>query len=265
MMLPEFLTPMKAAALALGIALSTVSASPLQGGALTDLFISARVTQGCTYFTSPYGAPVPVHYYVPKTNCASPAVVVLHGMDGITRYQTDYDAIGKGLAAKGYAAFFVQYFEGSPQFPHPQPTDTSLSNPAAFGAWKATVEQSISFVQSLPCVDSSRVGVLGMSLGGYVGTSAVANDARVKSLVVLSGGMPDQMESKMKWMPPTLIIHGDQDRDVPVTEAYKLNDRLNRKGIANTLRILPCEGHLPYRVYKENVAEQVLCFFDSTL
>lgn len=254
-----------AAVIALGMMIPSASPTPVQAAGLADLFISSRVSEGCTQFISPYGAPVPVKYYLPNTNCPGPAVIVLHGTDGMTRYQDDYDAIGKGLAAKGYATFMVHYFEGAPGFQRPSPMDRALPDPAAFEPWRKTAEASVDFVRSLPCVDANRVGIMGMSLGGFIGTSVSANDARIRSLVVLSGGMPDDWSAKLKWMAPTLIIHGDHDSDVPVVEAYKMHDLLNRKQVPNTLRILPCEGHLPYRVNKDSVAKHVLCFFDSTL
>lgn len=252
------------ATVAVGLAFSFTPA-PAPAAGLGDLIAGMSVQQGCTSFVAPTGAQVPVQYYLPGSNCAAPAVIVLHGSDGGTRYQDDYEEICRGLAAKGYAAFLVYYYEGAPGAPRPNVGDRTLPDPRAFVPWVATVEQSISFVQRFPGVDPNRIGIMGLSLGGFVGSSAAVNDPRVRSLVVLSGGMPEQWAKQMKAMPPTLLVHGDRDADVPVWEAYKLHDRMARKGIWHDLEILPCEGHLPYRAYKEQVAEKVLCFLDSTL
>ena len=147
----------------------------------------------------------------------------------------------------------------------PGPNDRGLPDPSAFIPWTATVERAVSYVQGFSCVDPNRVGLLGLSLGGFVGTSVAANDSRIRSVVTLSGGMPDPVAANLRHMPPTLIVHGDQDQDVPVMEAYKLHNNMASKGLWHDLEILPCEGHLPYQTYKEAVAKKVLSFFDRTL
>jgi carboxymethylenebutenolidase len=250
------------AALGLGLSLSSPVATPAAG--LGDLLAGLNVTSGCTQFMGPFGYPVTVNYFLPGGNCAAPAVIVLHGIDGGTRYGREYHEIGRGLAAKGYAAFCVQYFEGQPNAVRPGPYDRGLPDPAAFVPWVQTVKSSVSFVQQFPGVDPNRVGIIGTSLGGFVGSSAAADDPRVRSLVVLSGGMPDPIAQNVRWLPRTLIVHGAQDQDVPVWEAYKFRDLMARRGLPHNLVVLPCEGHLPFRD-KEGVAEKVLCFFDSTL
>jgi carboxymethylenebutenolidase len=260
-----FQKAVSAAALALAMAAGPVAPQTATAAGLTDLLAGLCITEGCSSFTGPYGSPVPVKYFLPKCDSGAPAVILLHGSDGGTKYNDDYEEIGKGLAAEGYAAFLVYYYEGAPGEPRPGPNDRGLPNPTAFIPWTATVEQAVSYVQSFPCVNPARVGLMGMSLGGFIGASVAVNDARVRSLVVLSGGMPDLYAQQMRAMPPTLIVHGDQDTDVPVAAAYQLRQQMASRGLWHDLVILPCEGHLPYRTYKETVAKKVLAFFNQTL
>jgi carboxymethylenebutenolidase len=42
---------------------------------------------------------------------------------------------------------------------------------------------------------------------------------------------------------PVLILHGDQDKTVPVEEAYRLRQILDQKQIAYELEIYPGVGH----------------------
>ena len=255
----------RALCISTGLLSFSLSTAPATAAGLADLFIGANVEAGCSQYVSPYGAPVPVQYYLPKNCCASPAVIILHGIDGGTRYQRDYEEIGKGLAAKGYAAFIVHYFNGAPQFPRPNPDVAAKPDDASFKAWVDTVKAGVDYVQAFPGVDARRVGIMGLSLGGYIGSSAAANNPKVKSLVVLSGGLHDTWAAKTRWLPPTLAIHGDQDRDVPVTECAKLDHILSSKHLWHRVVILPCEGHLPYQRYKSQAAEEVLAYFDQTL
>jgi dienelactone hydrolase len=254
-----------AASLAMAVIAGPITPQPVAAAGLTNLLAGLCVTEGCSQFTGPLGTPVPVRYFLPKADCPSPAVIILHGIDGGARYDNDYAEIGKGLAAEGYAAFIVYYFEGAPGTVRPHPDDRGLPDPKAFFPWVQTVKGAVSYVQSFSCVDPARVGVMGLSLGGFVASSAASNDPRVRSAVVLSGGMPDIYGDQLQYMPPTLIVHGDQDADVPVWEAYKLHDRMSRKGLWHDLEILPCEGHLPYKTYKAHAAKKVLNFFNKTL
>lgn len=254
-----------AAVIAIALAGAPTATPSASAAGITDLLAGVCVTEGCSSFTGPYGYPVPVKYFLPKGGGPAPAVILLHGSDGGTKYDNDYAEVGKGLASEGYATFVVYYYEGMPTASRPGPNDRSLPDPSAFIPWTATVEQAVNYVQSFPCVDSSRVGIMGMSLGGFVGSSVAVNDPRVRSLVILSGGMPDLYAQQMQSMPPTLIIHGDQDTDVPVASAYKLRQQMHARGLWQDTLILPCEGHLPYRTFKATVAKKVLAFFDSTL
>ena len=43
--------------------------------------------------------------------------------------------------------------------------------------------------------------------------------------------------------PPTLILHGDQDRTVPLTQSQELESALTRAGVDATLVVLPGAGH----------------------
>jgi len=267
-MMNSVFSALKKATLLLAAAgcLAGAAPTPAAAGGLSDLLAGLSVQSGCSQFMGPYGYPVPVKYYLPgNSGCAAPAVVLLHGIDGGSRYEGEYEQIGKGLAAKGYAAFIVYYFEGLPTVPRPGPYDRSLAHPEAFASWVNTAKAGVSYAQSFPGINPARVAIMGMSLGGFVGTSAAANNPQVRALVVLSGGMPDMYAKNARQMPPTLIVHGQQDRDVPVWEAYKLHDMMARRGLWNDLDIMPCEAHLPYRNSRDAVAARVLRFFDSAL
>lgn len=242
-----------------------VAPAPAPAAGLSDLLAGLSVEEGCSQFTGPRGYPVTVQHFLPGSRCAAPAVILLHGIDGGVRYQSDYEAVAKGLAAKGYAAFIVHYFMGDPTVARPGPNDRRLPDPMAFLPWVDTVKMSVGYVQNFRGVDPARVGMMGTSLGGFVGSSAAANDPRVRSLVVLSGGMPDQYAKNARLMPPTLIVHGDRDVDVPTWEAFKLRDMMTSRRLPNQLVLLPCEGHIPYEHSKEAVAARVLAFFDQTL
>ena len=44
-------------------------------------------------------------------------------------------------------------------------------------------------------------------------------------------------------MPPTLILHGEQDSVVPVSEAHRLRALLERAGATYEIKLYPGAGH----------------------
>lgn len=69
---------------------------------------------------------------------------------------------------------------------------------------------------------SGHIGLLGFSLGGYVAAGAAAHDPRIAALAVLYGGMPDAMAATVTHLPPLIVLHGEEDRNVPIAEGRKL-------------------------------------------
>jgi carboxymethylenebutenolidase len=57
------------------------------------------------------------------------------------------------------------------------------------------------------------------------------------------GGMPKEMRFFTRRLCPVLILHGEQDKTVPVEEAYHLQQMLEKKQIAYEIQIYPGAGH----------------------
>ncbi|MGI8656104.1 MAG: S9 family peptidase [Pyrinomonadaceae bacterium] len=132
---------------------------------------------------------------------------------------------------------------------------------------------------ALPFVDRNRVGAAGGSYGGYmvdwieghnddprVQFKALVSHAGVFNLTSMYGateelwftdwefgGTPwSNPEIYTRWSPsmyvknfktPLLVIHGEQDFRVPVTEGLQLFTALQRQGVESKLLYFPDEGH----------------------
>jgi dienelactone hydrolase len=113
-----------------------------------------------------------------------------------------------------------------------------------FIAWMTAVQDAVSYVASRGCVDATRIGVLGISLGGYLAVALGIEDKRIRTVVELSGGVPLGWEDRMKsGMPPTLVLHGDRDDVVPVAEAHKLQALLEQNQVTHEVKIFPHQTH----------------------
>ena len=109
--------------------------------------------------------------------------------------------------------------------------------------WGKTVWDAVSHAVAQPAIDPQRIGLLGFSLGAYLALSVAAVDARVKAVVEFFGGMPKEMNFFMRRLCPTLILHGDQDATVPVSEAYHLQQLLEKKSIPYEMQIYRGADH----------------------
>lgn len=124
-------------------------------------------------------------------------------------------------------------------------------------------------------VDSNRIGIGGWSYGGYLTAWAITQTSRFKAAVAGAaitnwksfhgtsylnrwdeihyaanpyehGGLFDKF-SPMNFVEnvttPTLILHGEKDGDVPVSQAHELYRALKDRGIETEMVIYPREPH----------------------
>ncbi len=190
-------------------------------------------TSGASFESS--GQRITVQQFLPVAAGKYPAIIALHGSGGIRESWSEQPS--KLMAGQGYSVFVIHYFER---------TGTSWADQETthrhFPDWMRTVGDAITFASGNPSVDANRVGLLGFSLGGYLALSVASVDPRVKAVVEFFGGMPEELQGFNR-MPPVLILHGEEDRVVPVTEATRLQQLLERAGTPYEMKLYPGAGH----------------------
>jgi len=86
--------------------------------------------------------------------------------------------------------------------------------------------------------------VVGVSLGAYLAVALGIEERRIGAVVEVSGGVPLGWEDRLHpGMAPVLILHGEQDRVVPVSEAHKLEKLLRDSRVKHETAIFPNETH----------------------
>ncbi|HLZ72119.1 MAG TPA: dienelactone hydrolase family protein [Dehalococcoidia bacterium] len=174
------------------------------------------------------GSPVGAYLCLPDGAGPWPAVVVLHGAEG-PRLNPGYRLIAQGLAQNGFAALQIDYFSQTPgdgAFGNPPAADYLQDAPT----WLREIADGISYLQGLPRVDPQRIGVNGYSLGAFMALDAAMLDPRIKAVVEFYGGVVPGFTTNLDQMPPVLMLHGDADALVPVSDAYTLKDLLSSHG-----------------------------------
>jgi carboxymethylenebutenolidase len=201
-----------------------------------DRFFMYSITQSQLFFQSG-GKDIRLDCFLPDANGQRfPAVIGLHGSGGGHASMADPGSL---LAGQGFAVYVLHYFDR---------TDTTEIDGLQtifrhFPVWMKTLWDAVSFVSRQPQVDPERIGLLGFSLGAYLALSGSAIDSRVQAVVEFFGGMPKEMKLFTRRLCPVLILHGDQDKTVPVEEAYHLQQVLEKKQIAYEMQIYPGVGH----------------------
>lgn len=227
----------------------------------------------------------------PKGDGPFPAVVFIHGGLGdnpeYTRAIIDW-SLAKLLLAEGFVVFSTDY--------RVDLTGKDIDDIVA----------AFKFVADLPYVDDQKIAYFGDSHGAFLAIMAatktnpfalihgwgVADMAdwyrHIKNIPVSYyqrvsedfekslGGAPDQFPEAYRQISPTthvphiecpvLILHGEDDEDVPVSHAHKLAEAIENAGGQHELRIFKNAGHgLRSREARQKMDPVVLEFISKQL
>ena len=218
-------------------------------------------------------------------------ILGFHYMD----YYHNAYAENQYLASRGYAVLSVNYRLGTMYgraFRKPPNT-----------VWRGATEYKDvvaagRYLQSLPEVDATKIGLWGGSYGGFLTAMGLARDSDLFKAGVDFHGVhdwsvflterpyfgnlatrPPDMEAAVKlawdsspdasvdtWKSPVLLIHGDDDRNVPFSQTVDLVQRLRHQYVPFEQVILPDEIH-GFLMWKSwlRAYSTTSDFFDRTL
>src|SRR5438270_5906486 len=243
------------------------------------------------------------HTTPPNANGKIPGLVFMHGgpirqmMLGFHYMDYYHNAYAENqyLASRGYAVLSVNYRLGVMYGRAFREAPNTVWRGAA--EYKDVVAAG-RYLQSLPEVDAEKIGLWGGSYGGFLTAMGLARDSDLfKSGVDFHGvhdwsvflterpyfgnlaTRPPDAEAAVKlawesspdayvstWKSPVLLIHGDDDRNVPFTQTVDLVQRLRKQHVPFEQMILPDEihGFLMWRDWIRAYSATAE-FFDRTL
>lgn len=211
-------------------------------------------------------------------NAKKPGVVFVHG--GPQRqmllgwhysdYYANTYAINQFLANSGFVVLAVNYRLGI-GYGHEfhKPANTYYRGAAEYQDVKAAGE----FLAKLPQVNSEKIGIYGGSYGGYLTALALGKDSDLFKVGVDIHGVhdferrnnrhapegyevaPDYEEAKKvawessplayldSWKSPVLFIHGDDDRNVDISQTTDLIRRFEEKNLPYEFLMIPDDTH----------------------
>jgi dipeptidyl aminopeptidase/acylaminoacyl peptidase len=251
-------------------------------------------------FKSEDGLEIHGQLFVPSGRAqAGPALVFMHGgpirqmllgFHYMYYYHNAY-AMNQYLASRGYIVLAVNYRLGIMY--------GRAFREAPNTSWRGAAEYkdivaAAKFLQSQPNVDAKRIGLWGGSYGGYLTALGLARNSDLFAAGVDMHGVHDWSEflprwenlagapdvkeaeklafesspeaSVSSWKSPVLLIHGDDDRNVPFGQTVDLAQKLNEKGVTFEELIFPDEIHdfLMWRNWMR-AYQAAAAFFDRSL
>ncbi len=226
-------------------------------------------------FRSDDGLEIHGQLFVPRNHgAAGPALIFVHG--GPSRqmvlgfhymyyYHNSY-AENQYLASLGYVVLSVNYRLGVMY--------GRAFRDAPNSGWRGAAEYKdvvagARYLQGLPYVDSKRIGIWGGSYGGFLTAMGLSRNSDIFAAGVdfhgihdwsalrrwEADGAPDYKEAiKLafdsspvatiaQWKSPVLLMHGDDDRNVPFQQTTDLVQRLKEQHVPFEEIIFPDEIH----------------------
>ena len=227
----------------------------------------------------------------------APVITIVHGGPGyahIPMYPSSSDGFTAALAARGYAVYLPNprgSFGGGESF--------AQGNVKDFGYGDLRdILTGLDAAGTVMKLDPKRTGIFGWSYGGYMTMWSVTQTDRFRA-AVSGAGLSDWLSyygtnGIDTWMipyfgksvyddphvyarsspitfikdahTPTLILHGDRDDEVPITQSYEYWHALTDLHVPTQFVVYPGEGHLFFRPADQiDVMRRTAGWFDKWL
>ncbi|MCU0399208.1 MAG: prolyl oligopeptidase family serine peptidase [Cyclobacteriaceae bacterium] len=237
------------------------------------------VSPQAVFITATDGMKIPGQLFIPKGAKAGdkrPAVVFFHGGSRrqmvlgfhYSQYYHNAYALNQYLASQGYVVLSLNYRSG---IGYGMEFREALDYGATGASEYRDVEGAGLYLAQRPDVDPKKIGLWGGSYGGYLTALGLARASELFSCGVDIHGVHDwnmvirnfvpsynaeknQAFARMAfessplnfikgWRSPVLLIHGDDDRNVPFSETVSLAESLREQGVYFEQVIFPDEVH----------------------
>ncbi len=253
----------------------TLASEPLPD----DFPTAALVVPQQVIFSAADGMPIHAQLFIPRDarpGDRRPAVLFFHGGSRrqmllgwhYSSYYHNAYALNQYLANQGYVVMSVNYRSGIGY-------GMEFREALNYGATGASEFNDVLgaglYLQNRPEVDPQRIGLWGGSYGGYLTALGLARASDLFAAGVDLHGVHDwnivirnfqpsynpleyqeaarlafessPMASIDGWRSPVLLIHGDDDRNVPFSETVDLVEGLRARGVPFELIVYPDEVH----------------------
>jgi dienelactone hydrolase len=162
-------------------------------------------------------------YAVKNASAKRPAVVIVHGVDGLgTASGKAIRLFAEQIAGHGVLVYVPHYFDvhdGADSLPLDQLLGLRVPRVASYAE---RISAAVDHALGQPDADARRLGLVGLSLGGglVLEYAEAAAPGKVAALVDYFGHIADPaIITNVKRLPPTLIFHNKADMVVKLADS----------------------------------------------
>lgn len=158
------------------------------------------------------------------TSRPAPAILLMHGYGGDKDEHGRYEDASKRLVASGFAAIRFDFRYGKTPG-NGSESEGKLSEMTP-DEWISDAEAMLSYVAGLDGIDAKRIGVIGLSMGGYTAICASARSKLARAVVEWSA--PAKLRPTRQWIKGEehfLRFMRASSRYVPLRDCRKITPR----------------------------------------
>jgi dienelactone hydrolase len=146
-------------------------------------------------------------------------------------------------------------------------TVTSNLEPTAanYRRWGQAVEDIVVDLHARSLPRARKIAFIGQGLGASVALLAGSRKLGVEAIAEWSGLLPNQFFSQVQNLPPLLILHGEEDKQVPIVNARQLVRLCELKDFTCEAGLYPDESHVFSSKATDSANQRILAFFRTYL
>lgn len=184
---------------------------------------------------------------IPSTPGPHHAVIILYGIAG---WRPSYALLAKAYSDSGFVSLVLDYFAITGK------GTTDAERQTMWPQWQAMVRNAGLVLKNHPASKDQPVGLIGYSMGAYLAVSVASSMPGIKAVVDFFGGVrPETINNDLINLPPLLILHGDEDKVVPVSNAYALKNAVTARGGQVEMHIYRNEQHAFNAAWSSNYSQ----------
>jgi dienelactone hydrolase len=144
-------------------------------------------------------------------------------------------------------------------------TRTIEPSAADYRRWAQVVEDIVADLRAHPIPQNKKIALLGQAVGASVALVAGGHRLGVEAIAEWYGFLPNEFFGQVQGLPPLLILHGEQDKQVPVVNARQLVRLCELKDFTCEAGFYPGEGHGFSSSALDSANQRTLTFFRTYL
>ena len=229
--------------------------------AVSAVKAAADANEPASLFFESGGRKIRMDRYAAAGAQSKRTIIVLHGAGGTLFDGPSMRRVARALADDGDTVYLMHYFNRTGTI---GALDSTMQT--HFDEWLQTLRDGIQWVHGRENKGTRRIGLYGYSLGGFLAIAAASDNPLVGAVTEQAGGIWNSQEKRVGKMPPVLMVHGLEDKRVPVEKYAKTLRRvLSERGGHVETDWVPAEGHVFSETAMAAVRPKVAKFFAREL